>query len=297
MPSNTYGRQVVEALVNKSGGAVAAGDVVIIDTTNDGAFTTTTTARSEVTIGVVQEAIASNATGRVLLSGFAALVNVPASVTRGHYVETHTVAKQATGNSSRRSGSFGQFRTGGTTPTAVLWGNADQTPPGAAAIARTTLGTTATGASFQTARGTFLKKITVGTDGFLASIVAYVKGDGTNYSGLSAGVLSDSAGVPVNVLATSGAPINAPPSVPNANLLMNTTARWVTVSIGLWVPAADYWIAVQLAAAANSRLLLAFTASTGSDKYQNSNNLSDVSMVATSGSTTDDNSIYANMLR
>jgi hypothetical protein len=133
MPANTYGRQVVEALVNKTGGAVVAGDVVIIDTANDGAFTTTTTARSEVTIGVVQETIASNATGRVLLSGYAALVNVPASVTRGHFVETHTVAKQATGNSARRSGSFGQFRTGGTTPTAVLWGSADQTASGGAA--------------------------------------------------------------------------------------------------------------------------------------------------------------------
>jgi len=134
MPQNTYGRQVVEALVNKSGGAVAAGDVVIIDTANDGAFTTTTTARAEITIGVVQETIASNATGRVLLSGYAALVNVPASVTRGHYVETHTVAKQATGNSARRSGSFGQFRTGGTTPTAVLWGSSDQTASGGGSL-------------------------------------------------------------------------------------------------------------------------------------------------------------------
>ena len=81
-------------------------------------------------VGIVQETIANNATGRVLLSGYAALVNVPACVTRGHYVETHTVAKQATGNSTRRSGSFGQFLTGGTTPTAVLWGTADQTASG-----------------------------------------------------------------------------------------------------------------------------------------------------------------------
>jgi hypothetical protein len=108
--------------------------VVIIDTTNDGAFTTTTTGRSEVTVGVAQETIASNATGRILLAGYAALVNVPASVTRGHYVETHTVAKQATGNSTRRSGSFGQFRTGGTTPTATLWGKPDVTSSGGTTI-------------------------------------------------------------------------------------------------------------------------------------------------------------------
>jgi hypothetical protein len=124
MPS-TRGRQVVVPLTNKSGGSVAAGDVVIVDTGNDAAFTTTTSARSETSLGVVQETIANNGTGRVLIAGYAALVNVPASVTRGHYIETHTVAKQAVGNSTRRSGSFGQFLTGGTTPTALLWGKTD----------------------------------------------------------------------------------------------------------------------------------------------------------------------------
>lgn len=130
--ANLYGRQVVLLLTNKSGGALIAGDVVIVDTSNDTAVTTTTSARVEVTVGVAQEAIASNAIGRVLTSGYAALVNVPASVTRGHYVETHTVAKQATGSGTRRSGSFGQFLTGGTTPTAVLWGSTDQTASGGA---------------------------------------------------------------------------------------------------------------------------------------------------------------------
>ena len=123
--ADTRGRQVVQSLTNKSGGSVAAGDVVVIDTTNDTAFTTTTTGRAEISIGIAQETIANNATGRVLTEGYAALVNVPASVTRGHYIETHTVAKQATGNSTRRSGSFGQFLTGGTTPTGWVWGSSD----------------------------------------------------------------------------------------------------------------------------------------------------------------------------
>ncbi len=117
-------------LTNKSGGAIAAGDVVVIDTANDTAFTTTTTGQAERSVGIAQEAIASNAVGKVLVAGYAALVNVPASVTRGHYVETHTVAKQAVGNATRRSGSFGQFLTGGTTPTAILWGQTDQTASG-----------------------------------------------------------------------------------------------------------------------------------------------------------------------
>lgn len=128
--ASTRGRQVVIPVTNKSGGALAAGDVVIVDTANNEAVTTTTTGRAEVSVGVAQEAIANNAIGRVLIAGYAALVNVPSSVTRGHYIETHTVAKQAAGNSTRRSGSFGQFLTGGTTPTAVLWGQTDQTASG-----------------------------------------------------------------------------------------------------------------------------------------------------------------------
>ncbi len=98
--ASTRGRQVVIPLTNKSGGSVAAGDVVIVDTANDESFTTTTTGRAEVSLGIAQETIASNATGRILVAGYAALVNVPASVTRGHYIETHTVAKQATGKSA-----------------------------------------------------------------------------------------------------------------------------------------------------------------------------------------------------
>lgn len=123
--ANIYGRQVVLPLTNKSGGGVVAGDVVIIDTGNDGAFTTTTTGGYGGSVGIAQETIANNATGRVLTSGYAALVNVPSSQTRGHFIKTHTVAKQATGASSRAAGMFGQLLTGGSTPTAWLWGMTD----------------------------------------------------------------------------------------------------------------------------------------------------------------------------
>jgi hypothetical protein len=126
MPSNTYGRQVVEALTNKSGSSVAAGDVVIIDTTNNDAFTTNTASGFTGMIGIAQETIANNGTGRVLTAGYAALVNVNASVTRGNYGKTHTVAKQATdAGASRAAGAFCQFLTGGTTPDAHVFGLAD----------------------------------------------------------------------------------------------------------------------------------------------------------------------------
>lgn len=119
---NTYGHKVVAALTNKSGGSVAAGDVVIIDTANNEAFTTTTSGGYTGGVGVAQETIANNATGRVLLSGYAALVNVNASVTRGNFGKTHTVAKQATdAGASRTVGTFCQFLTGGTTPTARVY--------------------------------------------------------------------------------------------------------------------------------------------------------------------------------
>lgn len=116
------GRQVVQTLTNKSGGAVIAGDVVIIDTANDEAFTTTTTAAYNATqVGIALESIASNATGRVLLQGYAPLVNVSASATRGYYLLTHTVAKQATSGASFATGAFGQVLKAGTTPSAYIF--------------------------------------------------------------------------------------------------------------------------------------------------------------------------------
>lgn len=120
--TNTFGRVNVLPLTNKSGGSVAAGDVVIIDSANSDSFTTTTTASYTKSIGIAQQTIANNAVGLVLISGYAALVNVNASVTRGNFGATHTVAKQATdAGSSRAAGTFCIFLTGGTTPDAFIW--------------------------------------------------------------------------------------------------------------------------------------------------------------------------------
>lgn len=120
--ASTRGRAVVVPLTNKSGGSVAAGDVVVIDTSNNEAFTTSTAGAVTGGVGIAQETIASNATGRVLVHGYAALVNVNASVTRGNYGKTYTVAKQATdAGSSRVAGAFCQFLTGGTTPSARVF--------------------------------------------------------------------------------------------------------------------------------------------------------------------------------
>lgn len=121
MAANTYGRATDVPLTNKAGIAIIAGDVVVVDTSNNDAFTTDTAGGFTGTVGVAQESIASNAVGRVRISGYCALVNVNASVTRGQYGKTYTVAKQATGTASRGVGTFCQWLTGGTTPDAVIW--------------------------------------------------------------------------------------------------------------------------------------------------------------------------------
>lgn len=162
--ANIYGRQVVMPLTNKSGGGVVAGDVVIIDTGNDNAFTTTTSGQYQGSVGIAQETIANNASGRVLVHGYAALVNVPSSMTRGRFLETHTVAKQATQNTTRRAGSFGQYLTGGTTPTAWLWGFPDNAGASGETVATSTIWDAAGDLAMATGADT-AAKLTKGSDG------------------------------------------------------------------------------------------------------------------------------------
>lgn len=122
--ASIFGRAIIVPKTNKSGGALAKGDVVIVDGSNDNAVTTTTTGAYTGIVGVVVEenGIANDKTGRVQFGGHVALVTPNASVTRGHYAITHTVAKQAAdGGASRITGAFGVFTTGGTTPEADLF--------------------------------------------------------------------------------------------------------------------------------------------------------------------------------
>lgn len=126
--TSTVGRLVVDVQTNKSGGAVAYGDVVINDGSNAHAFTTTTTGgftAGAVGVCVEPNGIASNATGRIQYQGYCAQVNTNASVTNGYFLKTHTVAKQATGSATRVVGSFGVAMSTATNPAALLWGLPD----------------------------------------------------------------------------------------------------------------------------------------------------------------------------
>lgn len=121
------GRQTVAPLTNKSGGGVVAGDVVILDSANASSFTTTSSAAQTADwVGVALETIANNSTGRVVLFGYAPIVNLASSASLGDYLRTHSVAKQAQRFSSTGAGDFGQVLGTGTTPAAIIWARPDQ---------------------------------------------------------------------------------------------------------------------------------------------------------------------------
>jgi hypothetical protein len=103
--------RVEPTLTNKSGGSLSAGAVVVVDSGNDSAFTTTTTQDDEDILGVVQQTIANDATGRVLVQG-STTVNVQGNVSRGDFLRTSATAGRAeTGGTSRSAGTFAQAMT------------------------------------------------------------------------------------------------------------------------------------------------------------------------------------------
>jgi len=107
------GRAVVVTLTNKSGGAVAAGDVVITDTTADSAFTTGTTQGDELVAGVVLDAeIADDAEGRVVALGNAEQVKVTGTVNRGDFLEHSTTDATAQAAATYGPGCFAIAQTG-----------------------------------------------------------------------------------------------------------------------------------------------------------------------------------------
>lgn len=94
-------------LTNKSGGSIAAGDVVVVDTTTAGSFTTSTVGSDITVLGVAMQSIANNADGVIALAGARVLnVAVDGTVTKGQFLKTSTVAKQATPTSTGDTGVF-----------------------------------------------------------------------------------------------------------------------------------------------------------------------------------------------
>lgn len=174
------GRQVVQTLTNQSGGSVIAGDVVIIDTAHDESFVTTTSAAySASQVCIALDSIAAAATGRVLLQGYAPLVNVSASATRGYYLFTHTVAKQATSGAAFVTGAFGQVLKAGTTPSAYIF------PPALSGTAGITRSGSTTGDHLAVWNGSNADSLkdggAVGTAGLVRLAQTILVGTATNF--------------------------------------------------------------------------------------------------------------------
>lgn len=132
------GRSNIVTLTNNSGGGLVAGDVCVQDTTADEKVTTTTSANSVLKVFVAAETISSGAAGRFYESGYCPLVNVSASVTRGRFLFTHTVAKQAAESATWGSGAFGKILKSGTTPSAIIYSATAQSSSGIARSGSTT---------------------------------------------------------------------------------------------------------------------------------------------------------------
>jgi len=101
------GRQQVIPMTNKSGGACAEGEVVVVDETTDDAFTTTNDEGKKEVVGIVAEAIANNAEGRIICSGYAPVLEVDAATARGDWLKTaDTDPGKATPTADPAEGSF-----------------------------------------------------------------------------------------------------------------------------------------------------------------------------------------------
>lgn len=255
MTANTFGRQVVLPLTNKSGGAVVAGDVVIVDTTTAGSFTTTTSAASTALVGIAQESIANNAVGRVLLSGYAALVNVNASVTLGHYGATHTVAKQAaSAGAARGAGTFCQFLSGGTTPDAMVWA----TDMGAGSGIAASLADAAGDMLVATAADTWAKQVN-NLAASAAPAVTDDSGDGYSIGSRWINTTADKEYVATDVSVgaavwkeTTGGGMTTYSAVPAANVTLTRSVSTFIAICSVSLPAGTYMAWAQINAAAST---------------------------------------------
>jgi hypothetical protein len=133
--NTSLNRTQVGILTNKSGGAVAQGDVIILDSANASSFTTTTTAGFVNGLaGVVLDpnGIANNAAGMVALGGYAPKINLSGTGSIGDLVKTHTVAKQGARHAAPMAGGdFAQVLETSATPAAWLFGFVSQAGGGA----------------------------------------------------------------------------------------------------------------------------------------------------------------------
>lgn len=139
-----------------------------------------------------------------------------------------------------------------------------RTLPGAggSGLTHSFIGKNSAGASqfVGTANRWYIKKVTVASDGLLASIGAYVRMNGGQVGGLISAVFSDNAGDPdlaLTSLANTGS-VNT--------IATSSTWRWVQMPIGLWCPAGDYWLGISAANDTSSTFEFSYDTTGGTDR-------------------------------
>jgi hypothetical protein len=196
-------RTVAALLTNKSGGALAYGDVVILDNTNAKGFTTTTSAGLATRgIGVIIEpnGIANNATGLVATAGWIPKITLNTAATIGQFLKTHTVAGQATPHDSPQiSGDFAVALQASATPEAILFGSANGpvsslAGPGSSTDNAIVRWDGAGGATLQDSA------ITIGDTGVIAfpDNIRQTFNPGADAAGLNVGSIAGDPGTPSN---------------------------------------------------------------------------------------------------
>jgi hypothetical protein len=142
---------------------------------------------------------------------------------------------------------------------------------GGGGITHSDIGYNAAGGSWETIGSlgtpplTIFKQVTLGTAGLIASVSAYLQMTGFNVGAMAVAVFADNAGSPDSLIA--GVYPSGGASGNTWFAFVPSTPRWMTMPIGLWVPAGTYWIAVHFRDTGGGTLQIAYDGS-GSDVYQ-----------------------------
>jgi hypothetical protein len=135
---------------------------------------------------------------------------------------------------------------------------------GGGSISQAYVGYNTIGASWETltARRVYLKQITLASDTQLMSIDMYLRPSTDNLTGLRVMVLTDNAGAP-DVLIAQGSGTRDGDIYLSNSASMPGAGRWLSIPLGVYLPAGTYWIAF---VSSNAFLDVAYDGS-GSDQY------------------------------
>jgi hypothetical protein len=167
---------------------------------------------------------------------------------------------------------------------------------GGGALTHAYVGTSTPGATTETmlADTVYLKQVTLASAGYLAAIEAHVRSNSGGFRTFSAAVYSDDTAAPDLVLAAYRGALGL--VMQGGGGAGTGEFRWLASPVGIWLPAADYWIAVAQGGG-GAVVDIKVDLSAGTDKTYNpvADGFTDIGFQATS-TTTSDYSIRASIL-